>query len=376
MTGYAVWIHMALVVVGSLSCCCAAALLASELRTLFRAVFGIFYGPVSQIRERVSRYLQGTKVWLLAQVADESDRKGDGPLYYIIGAVLYTILTALFVLCDFGMVVITLQAMGMEEIKVELPIDTSTLTGATLVSTALFWGAILFDLLGVTRLAPWRRSLSESNRRMFISIAIFFVAVTVFIGAAMAYWRGGSLVETPEAHAASMFGPERSGSGLSLGDSGSSSSIGAGYLPEREDVLPSDDASNWIVLATLTGISGLSLASTAFSMVGLGIMIKFAILLLITLGTICLLPVSFCSWAVAGLLNGINFAIESILDVFVAAGNHVLGLFRRRPAGGNAPPASVRPTPNQAEEIPPPAPGAQTHSTASDPGFDPFAERS
>lgn len=375
MTGSAIWLHVALAAVSVLSLCCIMALLAQELRTVFRAFFGIFYGPISQIRERLARYLQSAQKWLLAQIADESDRAGDGPLYFIIGSVLYTLLTVLFILCDFGMVVVTLQAMGMEDVKVELPMDTSTLTGATLVTTALFWGAILFDLLGVTRLAPWRKNLSEFNRRLFIGIAVFFVSVTVFIGGAMAYWRGWSLLDVPSAHAAPAFMAENHKAGLSFGETaGGAAWQGIGGVVADDDFFPPDDSHRWVVLATLTGISGVSLASTAFSMVGLGIMVKFAILLVITLGTTCLLPVSFCSWLATALLNGINFAIESVLDFFVAVGNGVLGLFRGRSRSNPEPVPSPPPASPQAEEVPA-AFRSEAQSVSTDPGFNPFDER-
>lgn len=374
MTGSIIWIHMALAVVSALSLCCLMALLAHELRTAFRASFGIFYGPISAIRERLSLYLQSVRGWLLAQIADESDRAGDGPLYYIIGSVLYTLLTVFFILCDFGMTVLTLEAMGLDEVRVELPLDTSTLTAGTLVSTALFWGAILFDLLGVTRLAPWRKSLSDSNRKLFITIAVFFVSVTVLIGGALAYWRVISIWGTPEAVASQAFMPESPQAGLSFGTevaggNWQATSPAASY----EEIFP-PETPRWAVLTTLTGIAGVSLASTAFSMVGLGIMVKFAVLLVITLGATAILPISFSSWLAATLLNALNFAVEAVLDFFIALGNRILGLFRTGP-GANPDPAPQAPPVASQVEDPPAAFSAQRQGPSVDPGFNPFDER-
>lgn len=377
MTGNIFWVNLVLGALFALGCCCVLALFSQPIRVMFSSLFAIFYRPFSQILERTSGYLRSAKAWILRQVEDESDRKGDGPLYFIIGAVLYTLLTALFIMCDFGMIVLTVQAMGMDEFSFELPMDTSTLTAATLVTTSLFWGAILFDLLGVTHLAPWRRSLSERNRKLFMGISIFFVAMTVFLGVSMAYWRGISLNQfVPEAEAApAEFSFIDQGS-LNL-SSGDGVDMGGSQADLIDDELPLlDTSSDWIILASLMGISGLSLASTAFSMVGLGIMAKFTILLVICLGTLLLLPICFTSWLFSTLLDLIFNFIQRILDVFVQVGSALLGLFGWRQDGSEISDEYSGPEeptgPKQGEE---PKSEPRVEPPSADPGFNPFPGR-
>ncbi len=139
-----VWLHITLGILLFLGVCCFIAVFAESVRQMLSGFFTIFYRPLSMIQERTWTYIQNVRTWILSQLEDESEREGEGPLYYIIGSVLYTILTVLFILCDFGMIVLTAEAMGLDKSYVQLPLDTSTLTAATLVTTSLFLGGYLF----------------------------------------------------------------------------------------------------------------------------------------------------------------------------------------------------------------------------------------
>ena len=154
MTDMSIWIHIGATVLLAAGVCCFVAAFADPIRMVFSSLFTVFYRPLSVVSQRTSTYVQGVKTWISGQLADEAEQEGDGPVYYIIGSIIYSILTALFILCDLGMVVLTAEAMGMEKASFALPIDTSTLTASTLVTTSLFWGAIFFDLIGVTHWRP------------------------------------------------------------------------------------------------------------------------------------------------------------------------------------------------------------------------------
>jgi len=375
MTEHTFWINLLLWALFGLGVCCLLAVLSESVRAMFASIFAIFYRPFSQIQERTSAYLQGARGWLLQQIEDESDRKGDGPIYFIVGSVLYSLLTALFVLCDFGLIVLTVQAMGMDEPRFQLPLDTSTLTAATLVTSGLFWGAILFDLLGVTCLAPWRKRLSGGIRKLLIALSIFFVAAAVAIAVFMTYWRGVSLnefVREAEAAPSDFLAVDQGalstadGEGVDLGMSQSD------FL-EDEDLAPVDSSSNWIVPATLMGISGISLASTAFSMVGLAILAKFVILLVISLGALLLLPAVFAAWLVSLLLNLLFSAVQSILDLFIEMGNGFLRLFGRSPANPSTGPSGAQTgPPAEPDRAQSRDTGPAVEAPSADPGFNPF----
>ena len=304
---------------------------------------------------------------------DESERQGDGPVYYIIGSVLYSLLTVLFVLCDLGMIILTLEAMGMDEATVVLPLDSSTLTAATLVTTALFWGMILFDLLGVTRLAPWRKNLSPFCRRLFIGVAVTAFLTSIFIGGSMALWRGGSLMEMIPAAQASIAEVDINNlPGLDI-SAENGMVLGSSEIAPVADELVADTSYDWIILSTMVGIAGLSLASTGFSCVGMVILIKFLLLLFVSLASALLLPVTFVSWLTSAIINLLATCVTVILDFFIAIGNRFLGLFRRQqPVAVSAGAASLADSvsPDSSDSA-----AAVNDVADDDPGFNPFSRR-
>jgi hypothetical protein len=324
----AFWIHVGLYTLLGLALSCLLALSSQQVRMMFSSFFTIFDRPVSIIHERTLYYVRTVGAWALKQLEEESDRKGSSPIYFIIGATLYTLLTALFLLCDFGMIVLTAQAMGMDNPTFQLPIDTSTLTAATLVTTSLFWGAILFDLLGVTHLAPWRNALTERYRRILMVISFFFVAMSVFVGGAMAWERGRILNQLiPEAEASQADFTSMEQGGLDMYD-GDNSNIGQVYADPNLDLLPEDSLSGWVVLVAMTGISVLSMSSSALSIVGLGIMAKFVILLVISfVSFVLLLPVSFTTWLISAILNWIFNFVQAVIDFLIHIGGMILAPF-------------------------------------------------
>lgn len=379
MSEYAFWVHTGLVILSVLSACCIIAAFADPIRTMLSSFFLVFLRPFSIIQERTLTYLRSVKTWMLQQIKDESEREGDGPLYYIIGSVLYSILTAFFILCDYGMIVLTAEGMGLDKASVQLPIDTATLTAATLVTTSLFWGAIFFDLLGVTRLAPWRKSLSITARRIFMGISVFFFASSIFVGISMAYWRGHMILKfVPEAEASLTDTAilDEGGLNLSEGNGVDISAIPAENMTDA-DLQPIETNTNWIVYASLMGISGLSIASTAFSMVGLVIMAKFVILLAIGICALPLLSVTFFAWLISTLLNLIFNAVERVLDFFVNIGSSILRRFGRQPNDSS----NVQSFPTETNNTGRPDDAdnkttqPETGLNTVDPGFNPFSRR-
>jgi hypothetical protein len=140
---------------------------------------------------------------------------------------------------------------------------------------------------------------------------------------------------------------------------------------------PMENDTNWIVYASLMGISGLSISSTAFSMVGLVIMAKFVILLAIGVCSLLLLPVTFLSWLISMLLNLIFNVVERILDFFVNIGGSILRRFGWQPNDSSN--AQASPTGTNSDDRPDAVDDnksqPETDSNTVDPGFNPFSMR-
>ncbi len=334
MSGTSIWIHIVLFIILGIGFCCFVAAFAESIRMMFMGFMNVFYRPLFIIQERTTLWLSTVKTWLLKQLEDESERKGDGPIYYIIGSVIYSILTVCFIMCDFGMIVMTAEAMGLDEASVQLPIDTATLTAATLVTTSLFWGALFFDLLGVTRLAPWKKSLTAGFRRTFMVLSVLFFTISLFVGVSMAYWRAYMTTDFASDDETSVTaGLNDDLGGLVVSQASSMEVNDIQMNPAMvEEPSTGERSTNWVIYACLIGISGLSISATAFSVVGLIILLKFIILILIFLGILPLLPVAFAAWLLSTILNLAFNAIERTVDFFIQVGSSILRRFGWQPS--------------------------------------------
>ncbi len=383
MINSAFWTNFAIGSAMFLGLCCMAAAYAQDIRIVLTGLFAIPYTPVSAISEKTSGYLESVKSWALQQLSEESEKKDEGPLYFIIGSIFYSVLTVIFVLCDYSMVALTLEAMGLEAGGFKPPVDASSLAAATLVTTALFWGAVFFDLLGVTRLAPWRKSLSTLNRRLLMALSALFILLSIFIGVSMAYWRGVSVVELEMVEEDAIYSEADSFQTEGLTTDGENGLTLGNESPVMvfEDPLPSLAATvNWVILASLMGISGLSLASTALSMIGVVILAKFMLLSAVCFCALGLLPVVFVSWLLSTMINSILNWVVNILDFFINIGSSFMQLF-----GWNPDRALVRNGKPQEQPGPQPeAPDEETEQAQQDAtvddqsgdfGFNPFERR-
>ncbi len=357
--------------------CCLIALCAQALRAVVVSLFSIFYQPFLSMNRACTDWMRRFVAWLRTQVADESARPGDGPAYYFIGAILYTILSTIFVLCDFGMVALTAEAMGMDRAGFKLPVDTSTLTALALVTSALFWGSIILDLTGVTHIGPWRKISSTGGRRFLMALSVVMIILAVGLLVGMAYWRGDILAQlfTSEAHAAT---PEQfipaAGTvepGMEIG----TESVEAEVIEDEGPVV--NDVSRRVLIATLMGIAALTTISTVFSGWGVVALIKFILLLAACLTVLPLLGVgAFGSWLCTSLLNGIAAFVQAVIDLLVQLGNRILGLFGYKPAAVE--PATAPAGPESVAQAQGDG-GAQGQAAGpesqEDTGFNPFQRR-
>ncbi len=313
---------------------CLLAVFKKEWSQLIEAFFNLFRIPLELMHSKASDWLGQVKSWLLIQTADEMECSGDGPIYFIIGSVFYTVFTVIFCLCDFSMLLLTLEAMGVDNVTVSLPLDASTLTAATLLAAASFWGMILLDILGITRLAPWRRQLTPFWSRMFVSLAVLLISTSVIIGASMGVWRGGSLMETMS----------KDGVAALVERDAGIPPIGMGVATSNElytgnddgniygDRLPVPDGSgDWIIMLTMVGVAVLSLMSTVFSATGMVKLIKFLVLLLVCLISMIVLVFASFAWLSSLLIALVADFISAALNLLFSLGKLCLSIFGFQP---------------------------------------------
>jgi hypothetical protein len=319
---------------------------AQDVRLVFQAFILIFYQPLNLIMGASQRALQSLRGWLREQLQDESVRQGEGPIYYIIGALFYSILTIVFTLCDWGLIVLALEACGMEPPNFKV-MDSSTLTATAFVTTALFWGSIFTDLKGWTHLGPWTKTLDSSQQKRYMIYSIVMLMLCASIGVSMALWRQDSLLQTMSpVSVASAFNTNAN----HLNEPQSSSLGGVELGGQMETTTPEvltntgvhtpvsylGRLSDLIFLGAPAGIAFLCIVSSFFSGVGLAKLLKFLVLFATScIGYAVLLPGYGISWLFTQVFNLLNNLIRTISDLFIRIGESILRLFGWRPNNGN-----------------------------------------
>ncbi|OPX19285.1 MAG: hypothetical protein BZ151_10040, partial [Desulfobacca sp. 4484_104] len=317
------------------------------------------------------------------------DRPGDGPIYYIIGSIVSVLFSALFVLCDGSLVNLSLEGMGVDQSKVTLPLDATTLSAGAVLFSALFWGMVFFDLIGATHLFPFRKKLSVFWRRLFIGVSVLMAGLGLTIVVALGWWRAHSLLTVPEVQAAMVdTGTVGGGSGLEVAgengvDLGEIETGGCpAVLPDDRDLSPSPLEARVIHLV-LEGIPFLSYISSAFCCVGALVFVKFFILLVVVMvSTVLLWPLFCVSSLLTLVINGIAVFVTAALDWLIGFGEMLLGLFNWQPPSAEAASGSVvesepanEPVDAAVEVTSAGGNGQGSDSLDDDPGFNPFARR-
>jgi len=357
--------------------CCLSAFLAVHLRAIMASCFQLVFSPLTIIRRRTGEYIQGLRSWLAKEFANERDTPEESSTYFVIGAFISTIFTVIFCLCDLGLTILTFEGLGLDAAKFELPIDTSTLAAGALIVTALFWGGVLSDSLGVTSLMPWRKKLSPRGLKILTWFSISMCALAVGIGLGLAYWRGEMIVD------------QLNGSFVGTAEASTEGFVPASEFPSPQDGLAGEDPENpepgismaedesagddlnaegssrsaWVAIFAPMGIAALCIISTAFSMVGATMFLKY---LIVALTAFCLglflLPCTFAAWLVAHIAEILFMVVTAVLDAVIHVGNRVLGIFGWMPEnpgatevaavgpGAEAPPPENGPAPAGPEE--------------------------
>ena len=309
--------------------CCLLSLLKNEFRETHNHFFSIFSQPLKHIFEWILNLLQSVKSWLKGQIDNECTERGQSPIYLILGSIIMAVLTVIFILCDWGQMVLTYQAMGLEKANTYLPVDTTTLVASALVSAGLFWGIILCDLGKLTHLGPWRKA-SPRIRKLLLVASIFFIILAAFLAIIGGNFRAESLQQifTSEEQASHI-------KPLTLDSSGKLGGFNLGgsleSLSNVDDSFTIDPSTLWNIKVSFMGIAFLSICTSAVSMVGLAMAGKFLFLAAIAL--ICILAsiVTFLIWALYNVINHIEKFSNSLLDIFIACGDLILQVFGKKP---------------------------------------------
>lgn len=111
----------------------------------------------------------------------------------LFGALLYTLLLAVFLVNDLHLASLWFEGRGVVTNEFPVPVALGTLVSGGVFAATILCGAVLFDLLGQTHLAPYHSS--RGLTRVVYGIVVVCALLAVAVTGLMAYDRGVMLVD-------------------------------------------------------------------------------------------------------------------------------------------------------------------------------------
>jgi hypothetical protein len=194
--------------------------------------------------------------------------------YQFIGSLLYTASFALFSFVDFHLLCLTLDGMGIEASHLQPLLRAGTLTALSFIAIFVFFGAMLLDLMGMTRIAPWRERLSPAWTKAMFCLCLGSLSLALLLTTLSGNWRGQSLAEEEAALTSEAFFQHLGIDSGGLTDLDSASDID--QVPASR--VPEETSGSWIPVVVNTALPGLFLIGSALSGYGLVSLFKFLVL--------------------------------------------------------------------------------------------------
>jgi len=162
-----------------------------------KAFFQLLMSPLSIAEVSLKAFWAGVKSFYHHHFEDHNSKLNLPVAFYrFIGACLYSATFFLFVFADFHVLLMTLEAMGIEPSHAEPLFGYGKLTALSLIASILFFGTIMLDLIGMTEIAPWQNNISEKWKQIILGLTIFALSLSLLITSLAGLYRGSSLIET------------------------------------------------------------------------------------------------------------------------------------------------------------------------------------
>lgn len=310
---------------GPIATCCFTCIFQQDISEVFRTVFASLVGPFAVAQTSLLRFWAGVRNFYRVQFADDSGNLDlDLTFLEIIGAFFYTACFAIFGYSEFNLMSLTLEAMGIETGSVILPFGAGVMTVIALMASMIFYGSLLIDLVGMSKIAPWRERLSEFHLKVLKIITVVMLIVSLIVAVLCGLWRGMSLAhEDYNLPASGQIASLTSGSGIT--DSGNANQMFS------TEMLPEGQSAGTTLTIINVAIPTLFLIGGALSGYGLVMLIKYvalglAFVLLMPVGAI-LIIVSYLN----RLLELIYGAVIAFVNLLAAIGRWLLSLINYTP---------------------------------------------
>ena len=302
-----------------------AASLAEELRNILASMAALCFGLTDRIQRALTSAITWLRDWASAQVANEHGGQGGGPMYYIIGATISTMITVLLIAADLGVITLTVQALGFEETSIELPFDSTLVISISIICSAIFWCIVLFDVAGVTHLGPWGGLRGDSFFTSWIVwCAVAGLATALLIVTLMAGFRIEVMDQMAKLEASTPTHAMAGSSGREVSLAAGGVMLGGSESNLEPDPMATPFQTSGELKVCMMAISFLSLFTSAFSAVSLGLFLKFLAVVLVMAASLPMAALFLVVWVVNSIGNASFTVVSTLLELVIALGQRIL----------------------------------------------------
>ncbi|WP_419656037.1 uncharacterized protein Dvar_51420 [Desulfosarcina variabilis str. Montpellier] len=313
-----------LFITGFSALACVLAIFQRQVLAVVEALFRMVLSPIAVAVTSLEHLWVRMGDVFRQQLASENGSLDAQRIFYeVIGSVMYSISFIFFIFADFHLLLLTLDALGIEGKVEAFPGGTAAITAMAVISSFLFFGLVLWDLAKLSQLAPWHQRLSLQWRKAVTFICLAGLLLSLVTTGLCGYWRGKANQEDSIDPSIPWHTLTNSG-GLATFNGSSQASLN---VPVES--LSSPDA--WIPLVVNINIPLLLIMGSCLAGYGVVQLIKFTVLGIVFIASLPSYLVLVAFSYLSRVIEYIYALVVSLIELPVAIGLWILGLFKYKP---------------------------------------------
>ncbi len=246
----------------------------SRIRVVAEAFFSLLLNPFILIGDSLEKFWGGVAKFYRGQFTVEGKLDLQDVFLEFIGAKIHCSFFLVFIFSEFHLLALSLVAAGIDVGHYNPPMGAGTLTALAIISSILLWGAIICDLIGITRTIPWRETISSQYKRCLLYMVVFSLLLSLFVTVTMGLFRGKVIADESLDPSSSSYSENGSLNGFNSG-------LRADFFGVSDEIAdaPKEGLYYWIPIIANISIPILVLFGGVFSSWSLVAVIKFLMLI-------------------------------------------------------------------------------------------------
>lgn len=171
--------------------------ISATLGVFERSLIDLIDTTIQRLNTGIERFVSALETgcgWLRGQT-EGIVRNVSGDMFWgaAVAAALWNLgLLVTFALAEYGLILLTLRAVGLSDQQSVLPFGAGFLTGVAFLACSIFFFEMLLELLGVGNLSGvWQRAATPVKRGL-VTLCVLCLAMVVMAGAILAGLRAGA----------------------------------------------------------------------------------------------------------------------------------------------------------------------------------------